>query len=135
MDELTNVFSAATLTPAEAQMEALRAFKHDLSTPRKNIRPLPPHPATNMTASLPMDVNSSGDQLQHTFRQMMEQSLHPPYPPPITLPCANVQPSKYTICKNPGTLACSACKLVSYCSKVSKWLFEPLSIPFTERLF
>ncbi|KIJ61529.1 hypothetical protein HYDPIDRAFT_183158 [Hydnomerulius pinastri MD-312] len=39
--------------------------------------------------------------------------------PPFTLtvlPCANAQVEKYTACENPGKMACSACRLVSYCS-------------------
>ncbi|KAH6896244.1 hypothetical protein BKA70DRAFT_1316688 [Coprinopsis sp. MPI-PUGE-AT-0042] len=39
------------------------------------------------------------------------------HPPLSRLPCANVQVSQKIICSNPGTLKCSACKLVSYCSK------------------
>ena len=38
-----------------------------------------------------------------------------------TTPCANVQMTEQsTICKNQGKLVCSACKLVSYCSKVCR---------------
>ncbi|KAM6494778.1 protein of unknown function (DUF4470) domain containing protein [Amanita muscaria] len=112
MDELIQLFSTM-MTPArmaEAQAEALRSFERDLSAQSENVRVLPPdpgNPATN--ASIPKDVNS--------IREMMEQTLHPRNPPPTSLPCANVQPAKYTICKDPGTMACSACKLVSYCSK------------------
>jgi hypothetical protein len=35
------------------------------------------------------------------------------------LPCANVDAPKNWKCPNDGTSACSGCKLVSYCSKVS----------------
>ena len=35
------------------------------------------------------------------------------------LPCANVEPAKTRECGKEGKLACGACKLVSYCSKVS----------------
>ena len=38
--------------------------------------------------------------------------------PPENLPCANVEVPKRRTCQNPGKLACSACKLVSYCSEV-----------------
>ena len=34
------------------------------------------------------------------------------------LPCANVEPQINKSCPNPGKMACSACQLVSYCSKV-----------------
>jgi hypothetical protein len=36
------------------------------------------------------------------------------------LPCANVDAPKNWKCPDDGTLACSGCRLVSYCSKVSK---------------
>ncbi|KAF9225919.1 hypothetical protein BS17DRAFT_777877 [Gyrodon lividus] len=39
------------------------------------------------------------------------------FPPLEVLPCANVQVDLYTACEKPGKLACSVCKLVSYCSK------------------
>lgn len=42
-----------------------------------------------------------------------------PSPPPKTLPCANVQPEEYKACDKLGIQACAACRLVSYCSKVS----------------
>jgi hypothetical protein len=42
----------------------------------------------------------------------------PKFSPLENLPCANVEVQKYKMCPNPGTLACGACKLVSYCSKV-----------------
>ncbi|KJA20456.1 hypothetical protein HYPSUDRAFT_43147 [Hypholoma sublateritium FD-334 SS-4] len=32
-------------------------------------------------------------------------------------PCANVNVAKYSACSKPGTMACSECRLVSYCSK------------------
>ncbi|RXW14219.1 hypothetical protein EST38_g11634 [Candolleomyces aberdarensis] len=44
-------------------------------------------------------------------------NLLPRHPPPAVLPCANVQPAQYSACEKPGNKACSACKLVSYCSK------------------
>lgn len=43
---------------------------------------------------------------------------NPKVPPLDVLPCANVNVDKYDVCKRPGKLACSSCKLVSYCSKV-----------------
>ncbi|KAF8137398.1 hypothetical protein EV363DRAFT_1394947 [Boletus edulis] len=39
------------------------------------------------------------------------------FPPLEVLPCANVNVEKQAICEKPGKLACSSCKLVSYCSK------------------
>ena len=40
------------------------------------------------------------------------------FSPLDVLPCANVDVEKHAICDKPGKLACSSCKLVSYCSKV-----------------
>jgi hypothetical protein len=71
-----------------------------LSTQTKNIRAMPPDPSEDQTFLEDID------------------SLSPKYPPPVTLPCANVQAEKYAVCDKPGKMACSACKLVSYCSKV-----------------
>ena len=118
------------MTPAsmaEARVKAMRSFEHDQAVQCQNLRRLPPPPdsATEKEA-LPFlkDIdNCEPAQLQSAWRRMMEGSLHPRYPPPTTLPCANVQVEKYAVCKNSGKMACSACKLVSYCSKVSN---EPL---------
>lgn len=43
---------------------------------------------------------------------------NPKVSPLDVLPCANVNVERYAACENPGKLACSSCKLVSYCSKV-----------------
>ncbi|KAF9523612.1 hypothetical protein CPB83DRAFT_871582 [Crepidotus variabilis] len=39
------------------------------------------------------------------------------HPAPKCIPCANVQPKQDIICKKSGKHMCSACRLVSYCSK------------------
>ena len=47
--------------------------------------------------------------------------------PLLRLPCANVDPAKQLKCPQNGTLACSECKLVSYCSKmsgISNWIVD-----------
>ncbi|KAJ2921018.1 hypothetical protein H1R20_g16078, partial [Candolleomyces eurysporus] len=41
----------------------------------------------------------------------------PAFPPIEALPCANVQPKLRSACDGLGKMACSDCKLVSYCSK------------------
>ncbi|KAG8216800.1 hypothetical protein J3R82DRAFT_7049 [Butyriboletus roseoflavus] len=49
---------------------------------------------------------------------------NPNFAPLDVLPCANVNVNKHDVCKKPGKLACSSCKLVSYCSKecqVAHW--------------
>ena len=43
---------------------------------------------------------------------------NPKFPPLDILPCANVNVDRYAVCEKPGKLACSSCRLVSYCSKV-----------------
>lgn len=40
------------------------------------------------------------------------------FPPLEVLLCANVKVEERAVCEKPGKLACSSCKLVSYCSKV-----------------
>lgn len=118
MDESTKVLGSTALNPtqmAEAKAKALRSFERDLSTQNANIKVLPPEPATDSEGAFPEDINSMEDQLHNASKR----SLWPRHPPPTTLPCANVQLSKYKVCKDSGTMACSECKLVSYCSKVS----------------
>ncbi|KAF9239784.1 hypothetical protein BU15DRAFT_46298 [Melanogaster broomeanus] len=83
-----------------------------------NIRTLPPVPTNDGWSSLggynPLSFLSSGWQglIDHAIDQQNSK-----FPPPEILPCANVQVELYTACEKPGKLACSACKLVSYCSK------------------
>jgi hypothetical protein len=45
------------------------------------------------------------------------------------LPCANVEPKKNWRCQESGRLACSECKLVSYCSKVRFRFFLVFFVP------
>jgi len=124
MDEVMKLLPTL-MTPAnmaEARAEVMRSFEHDQAIQCRNLRPLsppPPGPATETeTSTFLKDIDSEPVQLHSALRRMMEESLHPRYPPPTALPCANVQAEKYAVCKNPGKMACSACKLVSYCSKV-----------------
>jgi len=134
MDE--KMFPKALMTPArmtEARAKAMHAFERDQNIQNQNLRVLPPDPATQKkTSTFPEDIDSPA-QLQSAWQQMVKGSLRPRYPPPTTLPCANVQAEKYTVCENPGTMACSACKLVSYCSKVSH-INVPLFAYVTKRL-
>ena len=95
---------------AEGRMKALRSYL--LSIESKNID-LPPGPATAENVAHPNVFDST------VWQKMKEESERLRSRPPTALPCANVQPAEDTmICKDPGTMACSACKLVSYCSKV-----------------
>ena len=54
------------------------------------------------------------------WQGMMDSVVNrdPKFPPLEVLPCANVNVEKHAACEKPGKLACSSCKLVSYCSKV-----------------
>ena len=137
MDEVMKLFQTLVTpaTMAEARVEAVHSLEHDLAIQSQNLRRLPPDPATEKeTSTFFKDIDSGDPALfQSGLRRMMEESLHPRHPPPTTLPCANVQAEKYAVCKNAGKMACSACKLVSYCSKVCS---EPFLLSFfvTQRL-
>ncbi|KAJ2924329.1 hypothetical protein H1R20_g12757, partial [Candolleomyces eurysporus] len=50
------------------------------------------------------------------YRRAM-QAAKTAFPPFEALPCANVQPELRAACDKLGKMACSGCKLVSYCSK------------------
>ena len=123
MDDVTSLFSTMHMTPAlmaEIRAGSTRSFERDQSIQSPNLTALPPDPAAE---SKGFQFPEAGDiydpaQYQAFFQKMMGQSFHPRYPPPTALSCANVQADKYTTCENLGTMACSACKLVSYCSKV-----------------
>ena len=68
---------------------------------------------------------------QSLLAMLQASMLREHLPPPKTLPCANVQVEVGTpvkICDRSGTLACSACKLVSYCAKVSGYSCLDLTI-------
>lgn len=58
---------------------------------------------------------------------------NPKFPPLEVLPCANVNVERYAVCENPGKLACSSCKLVSYCSKVCHFVRALLDADFSVR--
>ncbi len=133
MDEVTSLFSTMHMTPAlidKIRAEATRSFERDQSIQSPNLKALPPDPATESKGfQSPEDDDNYGPaQHQALFKNMMEQSLHPRHAPPTALPCANVQADKYTACENLGTMACSACKLVSYCSKVRNKRLCPLRV-------
>src|SRR6266704_595352 len=86
----------------------------DAPTPprNKNLHALPPDPTTGAD----LNIMDKGDFLESLIAA--SQNAKPRFPPLERLPCANVKADKYKTCPNPGTLACSACKLVSYCSEV-----------------
>lgn len=123
MDEFVEQFSSL-MTPsgmAEAKAESVRSFKRDMTTQSENIRLIPPDPKkSNMFPPLDGIESLGPTDFQSTFQKILKTSMSPRYPPPSILQCANVQATKYTACEKPGTMACSICKLVSYCSKVIK---------------
>ncbi|EDR06852.1 uncharacterized protein LACBIDRAFT_299777 [Laccaria bicolor S238N-H82] len=64
-----------------------------------------------------LTTKAMDDYLQKLTKVKPKHSL------PLVLPCANVKPKLYHACGNPGRMACSVCKLVSYCSKVHDLLY------------
>jgi hypothetical protein len=60
---------------------------------------------------------------ERAYRDVM-RGAKPLLPPFEVLPCANAQPKLRTACDKPGNMACSGCRLVSYCSKVRRLLYE-----------
>ena len=119
MDELLARFSSS-LTPEmfpNVTAEAQNSFDRDMSTKSKSIAVLPPDPNTSGSTTN-LDITDP------TRRADVLGSLKDSIPklrfaPPEDLPCANVQVQQYKACNKQGSMACSSCKLVSYCSKVS----------------
>lgn len=70
-------------------------------------------------AEAPSDSSLQPDMSQD---EIMDAMIKAPSDSPFPLlgrhPCANVNVAKYSACSKPGTMACSECRLVSYCSKV-----------------
>jgi len=117
MDELTNLLS---LFPKEMIDEAERQHNRDLSLKNKNIRSIPPDPVSDFASKLELKgLDTSNPDLVREALLKSVPDIKPTYPPLESLPCANVEAAKYMACLKPGTKACSACKLVSYCSQVS----------------
>jgi len=116
MDPLTELF-ARMQTPemiAEKQAKALRS-----SHQRQTIKSIPPDP---IQAAIFRNAGYFDVEDPARLQEMTTAALKARYTPPTSLPCANVQAAKYSFCQNPGKMACSACKLVSYCSKVGRHL-------------
>jgi len=84
-----------------------------------------------MTASSPditAEIKSLADRFEHlettqdktdALTYLAHIVQNPSDKPLETLPCANVDPARNWRCPEDGKLACSECRLVSYCSKVS----------------
>lgn len=111
MDEDIRLFSEL-LTP-DILAKAEHDFHRDMSSTNPNVRVIPPDPLSG-TSKLNLDGVKD-----HTMFIKAITEVKPRFPPLERLPCANVEVEKNRICQLEGTMACSACKLVSYCSKVS----------------
>ena len=117
MDELSKLFS---LLPKEMKDEAERQYNRDLSLKNKNIRSIPPDPVSDLTNKLDLEgIDTSNPDLLREALLKSLSNIKPAHPPLELLPCANVEATKYKACLKPGTKACGACRLVSYCSQVS----------------
>ena len=102
----SDIFSPEVTAAAE------RAYQLNNDAGNSNVRVMDPHPS--VSSNLRAKINTP-----RAFMQtIIQESMKPKFPPPENLPCANVEVAKYRACKSPGKLACSVCKLVSYCSKV-----------------
>ena len=123
MDQLTNLPNH--LSPEQrSEIESSQQHTNDIGN--SNLRALPPDPQTNSqlnTRLSGLDTSALGPSaLLDMFRESVREGSKPRYPPSEVLPCANVETEKYRACPNQGKMACSSCRLVSYCSKVSIYL-------------
>ena len=99
----------------EVIAEVERAYQLNHDSGNTNVYIMDPDPS--VSSNLQAKVNESNTP-QAYIQTMIQECMKPKFPPPENLPCANVEVAKYRTCQNPGKLACSACKLVSYCSEV-----------------
>ena len=116
MDELTDQLFSLMTPDMKAELE--NSMQHDMGIQSKSLRRMPPDPMAEKGPSLDHNNEYPLAGLEEKLKKL--QNVKPRFPPLEKLPCANVQVERYTICENPGTSTCSACKLVSYCSKVSR---------------
>jgi hypothetical protein len=88
---------------------------------RNQINAIPHSPEEEeRMAALASMLSSSNIQDPEEAMDRLIPGLKAQYPPLETLPCAKVIVSAHNVCNKPGTKACAKCKLVSYCSPVSK---------------
>ena len=133
MDGLSELLSGL-MTPemkAEVEQKIHRETSREMSAPSRSLRRMPPDPSAGKAAPIPnlkdLDKTDPAAVGEAVFRSI--QNVRPRYPPLEMLPCANVQVKQYTVCKNQAKWACSACKLVSYCSKVTHLMFRCFIMP------
>ena len=97
---------------------AEQAYRNNMSVQNANIRVIPPNPRSEREPLLDgIDEYGGMDTILKQLIDSFAKNQTPRFPIPQRLPCANVEVEKYKTCDNPGTMACSGCKLVSYCSK------------------
>jgi hypothetical protein len=116
MDELFN----RLLTP-EQSAEIESSYQHMNDTGKSNLRAIPQDPLSNSqlyTRLSSLDTSLDPSALHKMCRESIMGDSKPRFPPPEVLPCGNVKVDMYRVCPNPGKMACSSCRLVSYCSKV-----------------
>jgi hypothetical protein len=119
MTQLAKMFASVLQTP-ELMAEAARWYKHEMS--RDESGSIPTTATDDIAATDGMDENGFGSLTVEEFgRNLMSVQLkrNPEVLPSVRLSCANVDREKDKACSDPGTKACSGCKLVSYCSRVS----------------
>lgn len=117
MDQLYSMFSR--FMPPEIIAKAEDSFQRGMSSQNKNLRVLPPDPISEAKPPWSFPSMDAIDEVR--FRASLLENIQntkPRFSVLERLPCANVEVEKYKTCPNPATMACSACKLVSYCSKV-----------------
>jgi len=116
--QLSSLLTPETLSNVTA--EAQRSFDRDMSTQSKNIVALPPDPGAGRSTFDPTNLDITDPARgADVLKSLMDGATKVRFPPPENLPCANVQAGQYKACNKRGSMACSSCKLVSYCSKVS----------------
>ena len=95
---------------------AEHAYNRDMSSTNANIRVLPPPPVSSVS-STKLKMALAGDDPRSAILEEAKNAK-PRFPPLEFLPCANVDAERARVCQKRGAMACGACKLVSYCSKV-----------------
>lgn len=113
LSAMYSMFSRLFSPEVTSAAERDHHLNHDAGN--TNVRVMDPDPSRSSNLHEKAEKSNTPE----TFLQtMIQECMTPKFPPLQNLPCANVEVEKYQACKNPGTLACSVCKLVSYCSKV-----------------
>ena len=107
--------------------ETKRQHDRDLFLKNKNIRSLGHELIGHLARKLVLkDLDTPNQDLREALLESVA-NIKPTHPPLESLPCANVEAIKHKACPKPGTKACSACKLVSYCSQASDRYLLPSS--------